>query len=169
MIILNRSMSWVVALCRISSSVVGLISGVPTSAAPRLVLQISDLHLRRYPIRNGERLKPELSQTTHNAPLAMHYLADIRPEPARGLISFWYQTWGLISFWYQTWGLISFWYQTWGLISFWYQTCDGSGFEFVYAYVQTMYNIKQRYNCSVQWMKLHVCADSHWLLVDLTK
>ena len=50
MIILNRSLSWVVALCRISSSVVGLISGVPTSAAPRLVLQISDLHLRRYPI-----------------------------------------------------------------------------------------------------------------------
>ena len=35
---------------------VGLISGVPTSAAPRLVLQISDLHLRRYPIRN--RLVP---------------------------------------------------------------------------------------------------------------
>ena len=50
MIILNRSLSWVLALCRISSSVVGLISGVPTSAAPRLVLQISDLHLRRYPI-----------------------------------------------------------------------------------------------------------------------
>ena len=48
--ILNRSLSGVVALCRISSSVVGLISGVPTSAAPRLVLQISDLHLRRYPI-----------------------------------------------------------------------------------------------------------------------
>ena len=52
-----------------------------------------------------------------NAPLAMHYLSDIRPEPARGLISFWYQTWGLISFWYQT--------------------CDGSGFEFVRTnYVQ---------------------------------
>ena len=32
---------------------VGLISGVPTSAAPRLVLQISDLHLRRYPIHNA--------------------------------------------------------------------------------------------------------------------
>ena len=73
----------------------------------------------------------------YNAPLAMHFLSDIRPEPARGLISFWYQTWGLISFWYQTWGLISFWYQTWGLISFWYQTCDGSGFEFVRTnYVQ---------------------------------
>ena len=27
--------------------------GVPTSAAPRLVLQISDLHLRRYPIHNA--------------------------------------------------------------------------------------------------------------------
>ena len=53
MIILNRSLSWVVALCRISSSVVGLISGVPTSAAPRLVLQISDLHLRRYPIHKN--------------------------------------------------------------------------------------------------------------------
>ena len=25
---------------------------------------------------------------SHNAPLAMHYLSDIRPEPARGLISF---------------------------------------------------------------------------------
>ena len=63
----------------------------------------------------------------NNAPLAMHYLSDIRPEPARGLISFWYQTWGLISFWYQT----------WGLISFWYHTCDGSGFEFVRTnYVQ---------------------------------
>ena len=66
-------------------------------------------------------------KTRNNAPLAMHYLSDIRPEPARGLISFWYQTWGLISFWYQT----------WGLISFWYQTCDGSGFEFVRTkYVQ---------------------------------
>ena len=57
MIILNRSLSWVVALCRISSSVVGLISGVPTSAAPRLVLQISDLHLRRYPIRTVQRVR----------------------------------------------------------------------------------------------------------------
>ena len=47
----NKSLSWVVALCRILSLVVGLISGVPTSAAPRLVLQISDLHLRRYPIQ----------------------------------------------------------------------------------------------------------------------
>ena len=55
--------------------------------------------------------------SNYNAPLAMHYLSDIRPEPARGLISFWYQTWGLISFWYQT--------------------CDGSGFEFVRTnYVQ---------------------------------
>ena len=58
MIILNRSLSWVVALCRISSSVVGLISGVPTSAAPRLVLQISDLHLRRYPIRTWPSPSP---------------------------------------------------------------------------------------------------------------
>ena len=53
----------------------------------------------------------------NNAPIDMHYLSDIRPEPDGGLISFWYQTWGLISFWYQT--------------------CDGSGFEFVRTnYVQ---------------------------------
>ena len=38
------------ALCRISSSVAGLISGERTSATPRSVLQISDRHLRRYPI-----------------------------------------------------------------------------------------------------------------------
>ena len=41
------------ALCRISSSVAGLIPGERTSATPRSVLQISDRHLRRYPIRNG--------------------------------------------------------------------------------------------------------------------
>ena len=40
------------ALCRISSSVAGLISGERTSATPRSVLQISDRHLRRYPILN---------------------------------------------------------------------------------------------------------------------
>ena len=45
------------ALCRISSSVAGLIPGERTSATPRSVLQISDRHLRRYPI--------------HNAPLAI--------------------------------------------------------------------------------------------------
>ena len=39
------------ALCRISSSVAGLIPGERTSATPRSVLQISDRHLRRYPIR----------------------------------------------------------------------------------------------------------------------
>ena len=76
MIILNRSLSWVVALCRISSSAVGLISGVPTSAAPRLVLQISDLHLRRYPIHNAPLAMHYLS-----APLAMHYLSDILSQP----------------------------------------------------------------------------------------
>ena len=41
------------ALCRISSSVAGLIPGERTSATPRSVLQISDRHLRRYPIRNA--------------------------------------------------------------------------------------------------------------------
>ena len=41
------------ALCRISSSVAGLISGERTSATPRSVLQISDRHLRRYPIHSG--------------------------------------------------------------------------------------------------------------------
>ena len=41
------------ALCRISSSVAGLIPGERTSATPRSVLQISDRHLRRYPIRRG--------------------------------------------------------------------------------------------------------------------
>ena len=40
------------ALCRISSSVAGLIPGERTSATPRSVLQISDRHLRRYPIHN---------------------------------------------------------------------------------------------------------------------
>ena len=40
------------ALCRISSSVAGLIPGERTSATPRSVLQISDCHLRRYPIRS---------------------------------------------------------------------------------------------------------------------
>ena len=39
------------ALCRISSSVAGLIPGERTSATPRSVLQISDRHLGRYPIR----------------------------------------------------------------------------------------------------------------------
>ena len=29
-----------------------------------------------------------LTFNRHNAPLAMHYLSDIRPESARGLISF---------------------------------------------------------------------------------
>ena len=38
------------ALCRISSSVASLIPGERTSATPRSVLQISDRHLRRYPI-----------------------------------------------------------------------------------------------------------------------
>ena len=38
------------ALCWISSSVAGLIPGERTSATPRSVLQISDRHLRRYPI-----------------------------------------------------------------------------------------------------------------------
>ena len=38
------------ALCRISSSVAGLIPGERTSATPRSVLQISDRHLGRYPI-----------------------------------------------------------------------------------------------------------------------
>ena len=38
------------ALCRISSSVAGLIPGERTSATPRSVLQISDRHLRRYPL-----------------------------------------------------------------------------------------------------------------------
>ena len=40
-----------------------------------------------------ERLKVHSwAGTVNNAPLAMHYLADIRPEPARGLISKRYQT-----------------------------------------------------------------------------
>ena len=38
------------ALCRISSSVAGLIPGERTSATPRSVLQISDRHLGRYPL-----------------------------------------------------------------------------------------------------------------------
>ena len=38
------------ALCRILSSAAGLIPGERTSATPRSVLQISDRHLRRYPI-----------------------------------------------------------------------------------------------------------------------
>ena len=42
------------ALCRISSSVAGLIPGERTSATPRSVLQISDRYLRRYPIRSVE-------------------------------------------------------------------------------------------------------------------
>ena len=40
------------AFCRISSSVAGLIPGERTSATPRSVLQISDRHLRRYPIHS---------------------------------------------------------------------------------------------------------------------
>ena len=43
------------ALCRISSSVAGLIPGERTSATPRSVLQISDRHLRRYPIHSDQR------------------------------------------------------------------------------------------------------------------
>ena len=66
------------ALCRISSSVAGLISGERTSATPRSVLQISDRHLGRYPI--------------HNAPLAIRYPPDIRPRPLPGLIFSNYQT-----------------------------------------------------------------------------
>ena len=98
-------------------------------------------------------------KTAHNAPLAMHYLSDIRPEPARGLISFWYQTWGLISFWYQT----------WGLISFWYQTCDGSGFEFVrtnYVQVTTTSNSATivQYNWwSFTFVPIHTGCWSIWL------
>ena len=42
-------------LCRISCSVAGLIPGERTSATPRSVLQISDRHLRRYPILNEHR------------------------------------------------------------------------------------------------------------------
>ena len=41
------------ALCRISCSVAGLIPGERTSATPRSVLQVSDRHLRRYPIHNA--------------------------------------------------------------------------------------------------------------------
>ena len=41
------------ALCRISSSVAGLIPGERTSATPWSVLQISDRHLRRYPLHNA--------------------------------------------------------------------------------------------------------------------
>ena len=47
------------ALCRISSSVAGLIPGERTSATPRSVLQISDRHLRRYPIRSN---RPDLCE-----------------------------------------------------------------------------------------------------------
>ena len=89
----------------------------------------------------------------------MHYLSDIRPEPARGLISFWYQTWGLISFWYQT----------WGLISFWYQTCDRSGFEFVrtnYVQVTTTSNsatIVQYNGWSFTFVPIHTGCWSIWL------
>ena len=43
------------ASCRISSSVAGLIPGERTPATPRSVLQISDRHLRRYPIRITRR------------------------------------------------------------------------------------------------------------------
>ena len=43
------------ALCRISSSVAGLIPGERTSATPRSVLHISDRHLRRYPIHNQHK------------------------------------------------------------------------------------------------------------------
>ena len=95
----------------------------------------------------------------YNAPLATHYLSNIRPEPARGLISFWYQTWGLISFWYQT----------WGLISFWYQTCDGSGFEFVctnYVQVTTTSNsatIIQYNGWSFTFVPIHTGCWSIWL------
>ena len=42
---------------------VGLISGVPTSAAPRLVLQISDLHLRRYPIHKTRDFEWQTAHT----------------------------------------------------------------------------------------------------------
>ena len=41
------------ALCRISCSVAGLIPGERTSATPRSVLQVSDRHLRRYPIHSA--------------------------------------------------------------------------------------------------------------------
>ena len=74
MIILNRSLSWVVALCRISSSVVGLISGVPTSAAPRLVLQISDLHLRRY----QEYIRTRVCNTTGTAEFQVTWPPKLR-------------------------------------------------------------------------------------------
>ena len=49
------------ALCRISSSVAGLIPGERTSATPRSVLQISDRHLRRYPIRRSTLSPQRLS------------------------------------------------------------------------------------------------------------
>ena len=81
----------------------------------------------------------------HNAPLAMcmHYLSDIRPEPARGLISFWYQA----SVWY--------------LFDIRFVTGQATN-----LYVQFMYFI---YNIAVvqlfsQRVMFHICACSHWLL-----
>ena len=49
------------ALCRISSSVAGLIPGERTSAPPRSVLQISDRHLRRYSIHKIENLRLKMA------------------------------------------------------------------------------------------------------------
>ena len=57
------------ALCRISSSVAGLIPGERTSATPRSVLQISDRHLRRYPIRIAGKIATIFNESLRSGDL----------------------------------------------------------------------------------------------------
>ena len=68
------------ALCRISSSVADLMPGERTSAPPRSVLQVSDCHLRRYPLHIPLFLDHHLS-LDQGPP-------RVNPIPSRSLLCF---------------------------------------------------------------------------------
>ena len=72
------------ALCRISSSVAGLIPGERTSATPRSVLQISDRHLGRYPIHSGRSYRSKRPE--FRFAVAVHSHSGPRPynQPEKG-------------------------------------------------------------------------------------
>ena len=73
------------ALCRISSSVAGLIPGERTSATPRSVLQVSDRHLRRYPLHTTAYTIGDTVTSTCSA-LSLDLAAA----------SSWAKTWGML-------------------------------------------------------------------------
>ena len=68
------------ALCRISCSVAGLIPGERTSASPRSVLQVSDRHLRRYPLHNSSfrRCRPNFLVLQKEYKILVHILSTYK-------------------------------------------------------------------------------------------